>query len=156
MVERQRDDDGTASNETSYCISSLKRHAETLANSIRSHWCIENGLRGCLDASFREDDCRVRQDHAPENFAILRHMAINLIKQEKTLKGGIQTKRMKAAWDHKYLIKILKGYFFTCNRPASAARSIACKIGGKIDLTYFQSITNVDEKGLRVIRSLST
>jgi predicted transposase YbfD/YdcC len=109
MVERQRDVDGKVSNETSYFISSLESHAETFANSIRNHWTIENGLHWCLDVSFSEDDCRVRKDHAPENFAILRHMAINLLKQEKTLKGGIQTKRMKAAWDHKYLIKILKG-----------------------------------------------
>jgi predicted transposase YbfD/YdcC len=109
MVERQRDVDGKVSNETSYFISSLESHAETFANSIRNHWTIENGLHWCLDVSFSEDDCRVRKDHAPESFAILRHMAINLLKQEKTLKGGIQTKRMKAAWDHKYLIKILKG-----------------------------------------------
>jgi len=108
MVKRQRDIDGKVSNETSYFISSLESHAETFAKSIRNHWSIENSLHWCLDVSFREDDCRVRKDHAPENFAILRHMAINLLKREKTLRGSIQTKRMKAAWDHKYLMKILK------------------------------------------------
>ncbi|BBO88480.1 hypothetical protein DSCOOX_16600 [Desulfosarcina ovata subsp. ovata] len=60
-----------------------------------------------MDVSFREDHCRVRKDHALENFVILRHMAMNLLKREKTLKGGIQTKRLKAAWDENYLIKIL-------------------------------------------------
>jgi hypothetical protein len=65
------------------------------------HWC--------LDIAFREDHSRFRKDHAPENFGILRHIAINLLKQEKSLKGGMQTKRLKAAWDHNYLLKILKG-----------------------------------------------
>jgi predicted transposase YbfD/YdcC len=78
-----------------------------IGNAIREHWGIENGLHWCLDISFREDHCRVRKDHAPENFGILRHMAMNLLKQEKSLKRGIQTKRLKAAWDHSYLLKIL-------------------------------------------------
>jgi predicted transposase YbfD/YdcC len=74
----------------------------TLVKAIRNHWSIENSLHWCLYVSFREDYCRVRKDHASENFAILRHMAINLLKREKTLKGGVQTKRMKTAWDNKY------------------------------------------------------
>jgi predicted transposase YbfD/YdcC len=78
-----------------------------IGNAIREHWGIENGLHWCLDISFREDHCRVRKDHAPENFGILRHMAMNLFKQEKSLRRGIQTKRLKAAWDHSYLLKIL-------------------------------------------------
>ena len=106
-VTRQRDVNGNTSIESSYYISSLYNHAPTIANAVREHWGIENGLHYCLDVSFREDHCRVRKDHAPENFAILRHMAMNLLKREKTLKGGIQTKRLKAAWDEGYLIKIL-------------------------------------------------
>lgn len=66
-------------------------------------------LHWCLDVSFREDLCRVRKDHAPENFGILRHMAMNLLKQEKFFKGGIKAKRLKASWDHKYLLKLLAG-----------------------------------------------
>ena len=93
--------------EKSYFISSLKPDAANIAKAIRSHWTIENGLHWCLDVSFREDHCRVRKDHGPENMAILRHMALNLLKREKSLKGGIQTKRLKAAWDHSYLLKIL-------------------------------------------------
>jgi predicted transposase YbfD/YdcC len=108
MVNRERDVDGKVSTETAYFISSLESHAETFAKAIRNHWSIENSLHWCLDVSFHEDHCRVGKDHAPENFAILRHMAIILLKREKTLKGGIQTKRMKAAWDHKYLLKLLK------------------------------------------------
>jgi predicted transposase YbfD/YdcC len=107
MVTRQRQLDAKTSTETAYFISSLKCHAPTIAQSIRDHWAIENDLHWCLDICFREDHCRVRKDHAPENLGILRHMAINLLKREKSLKGGLQTKRLKAAWDHDYLLKIL-------------------------------------------------
>ena len=106
-VIRHRQVDEKISTETAYFISSLKCHADTIAQCIRDHWAIENGLHWCLDICFREDHCRVRKDHAPENLGILRHMAINLLKKEKSLKGGIQTKRLKAAWDHDYLLKIL-------------------------------------------------
>jgi predicted transposase YbfD/YdcC len=107
QVVREREVEGTASKETAYFISSLENHPPAIAKAIREHWGIENSLHWCLDISFREDHCRVRKDHAPENFGILRHMAINLLKREKSLKGGLQTKRLKAAWDHKYLLKIL-------------------------------------------------
>lgn len=107
MVSRQREVDATTSCEKTYFISSLECDAAKIAQSIREHWAIENGLHWCLDISFREDHCRVRKDHAPENLGILRHMAINLLKRENSLKGGIQTKRLKAAWDHDYLLKIL-------------------------------------------------
>jgi predicted transposase YbfD/YdcC len=104
---RARDINGETSIESSYFISSLDNHSPTIAKPIRKHWGIENGLHWCLDITFREDHCRVRQGHAPENFGILRHMATNLLKREKTLKGGLQTKRLKAAWDHDYLLKVL-------------------------------------------------
>jgi predicted transposase YbfD/YdcC len=107
MTIRERDVNGKVSTESAYFISSLENHAPTIAKAIREHWGIENGLHWCLDISFREDDCRVRKDHAPENFGILRHMAMNLLKREKSLKGGIQTKRLKAGWDQNYLLKIL-------------------------------------------------
>lgn len=107
MAVRERDVNGNVSSEASYFISSLKNKASTIAQSIRDHWSIENSLHWCLDIAFREDHCRVRKDHAPENLGILRHMAINLLRQEKSLKGGIQTKRLKAAWDHDYLLKII-------------------------------------------------
>lgn len=106
-VTREREMNGHVSIESAYFISSLDNHAPAIAKAVREHWGIENGLHWCLDISFREDYCRVRKDHAPENFAVLRHMALNLLKREKTLKGGIQTKRLKAAWDHDYLLKIL-------------------------------------------------
>ena len=107
MVTRQRELDGKVSVENAYFMSSLENDPVKVANAIRKHWGIENGLHWCLDISFREDYCRVRKDHAPENFAILRHMAMNLLKQEKSLKAGIQAKRLKAAWDNNYLLKVL-------------------------------------------------
>lgn len=107
MAVRERDVNGKTSTERAYFISSLNNRAPMIAKAIREHWGIENSLHWCLDVSFREDQCRVRKDYAPENLGILRHMAINLLKREKSLKGGIQTKRLKAAWDHGYLMKIL-------------------------------------------------
>jgi predicted transposase YbfD/YdcC len=107
MAVREREVNGKTSTEASYFISSLENHTPTIARAIREHWGIENDLHWCLDISFREDHCRVRKDHGPENLAILRHMVINMLKRENSLKGGIQTKRLKAAWDHAYLLKVL-------------------------------------------------
>jgi predicted transposase YbfD/YdcC len=81
MAVRQREIDTKVSTETSYFISSLENHPPTIAKAIREHWGIENGLHWCLDIAFREDDCRVRKDYAPENLGIVRHMAINLLKR---------------------------------------------------------------------------
>ena len=74
---------------------------------MRQHWGIENGLHWTLDVAFDEDACRVRIDHAPENFAIIRHIALNLLKQEKTAKGGVKTRRHRAGWDEAYLDRVL-------------------------------------------------
>jgi hypothetical protein len=64
-------------------------------------------LHWTLDISFREDDCRVRSGHAAENMAILRHIAINLLKKEKSVKLGVKNKRLKAGWDDDYRLKVL-------------------------------------------------
>jgi len=62
-----------------------------------------------LDIAFNEDRSRVRKEHAPANLAVLRHMAVNLLKQETSAKGGIKAKRLQAGWNEDYLLKVLSG-----------------------------------------------
>lgn len=95
--------------ETRYFISSLPNNAKLLTNSIRQHWAIENSLHWVLDVAFREDDSRIRKDNAPQNFAVLRHIAHSLLQQNKSVKTGIKNKRLKAGWDNDYLAKVLFG-----------------------------------------------
>ena len=107
-VDYLRTEKGKTSRERRYFISSLKdKSHKSIAKAIRKHWCIENQLHWGLDVSFNEDDSRIRIDNAPENLAIIRHIALNLLKQEKTLKVGVKNKRKNAGWDEKYLLKVL-------------------------------------------------
>ena len=98
---------GKTTIETRYFISSLPNNAEALADSIRQHWGVENSLHWVLDVAFREDDSRIRKDNAPQNFAVLRHIAGNLLQQDKSVSTGIKNKRLRAGWDNKYLEKLL-------------------------------------------------
>ena len=101
MVEAEREViGGEKTIERRYFISSLEANAEALLKAVRGHWAIENGLHWCLDIGFREDDCRVREKKSGENLATLRHIGLNLLKQETSCKRGIKTKRKKAGWDN--------------------------------------------------------
>lgn len=90
-----------------YFITSLANDARQILAAKRAHWGIENSLHWVLDVAFREDDSRVRQGNADQNLAILRQIALNLLKQERTAKGGIKAKRLQAGWNEDYLIKVL-------------------------------------------------
>jgi predicted transposase YbfD/YdcC len=94
--------------EDRYHLASITE-AKRVLWAARSHWGIENELHWTLDIAFDEDHCRVRKGHGPENFALLRHIALNLLKQEKTCKRSIQGKRLLAGWKPDYLLKVLVG-----------------------------------------------
>jgi predicted transposase YbfD/YdcC len=108
MLEYIRKVNGKTKVETRYYISSLTDNAKLLGESVRSHWGIENSLHWVLDVALREDDCRIRKDNAPQNFAVLRHIAVNAVGKEKSQKLGIKNKQVCAGWDNEYLEKILE------------------------------------------------
>jgi predicted transposase YbfD/YdcC len=86
----------------------LKKNAKQFHDGVRSHWSIENSLHWQLDISFREDESRKRVKHSAQNFSLLRKIALNLLKNEKTGKGGIKARRKLAGWDNNYLLKVLQ------------------------------------------------
>ncbi len=90
-----------------YYISSLKSEAKDFQKSIRSHWSIENKLHWILDVGFSEDSSRKRKGNAAQNYSIILKIALNLLKNEHSEKQGIKGKRLKAAWDNDYLLKVL-------------------------------------------------
>ncbi len=109
MIESERRLRKKVKRKVSFFITSLANDARHILATKRSHWGIENSLHWILDVAFREDESRVRQGNAAENLAMLRHMALNLLKQEKTAKGGVKAKRLQAAWNNDYLVKVLMG-----------------------------------------------
>lgn len=109
LIESTRRMGEAVTTEARHYLSSLPADAATLARAIRSHWGIENRLHWVLDVAFREDDSRVRVGHAPENLAIIRHFALNLLRQERSQRSGLATKRLRAALDDTYLRTVLDG-----------------------------------------------
>ena len=110
-VTAQREQHGQTTVKSRYYISSLPGDADQLLNVIRTHWAIENCCHWVLDVAFDEDGCRIRKNNGSQNFAILRRIALNLLKAEPTAKVGVATKRLKAAWDTDYLTTVLATLF---------------------------------------------
>ena len=108
-VESRRETATGTTVQARYYISSLEASAERQLAAVRAHWSIENSLHWSMDVTFREDHCRVRKDHGPQNMATLRQISHNLLKQETSLKVGIQGKRLQAGWRDDYLLKVLLG-----------------------------------------------
>jgi predicted transposase YbfD/YdcC len=100
---------GTAVERRYFISSRAGTDASGMAEAIRGHWSVENQLHWVLDVSFAEDQSRQRKDHSAENFSRLRRIALNLLRRETSKKRGIKGKRLNAAWDHDYLLKLVRG-----------------------------------------------
>lgn len=122
MVEHIRQEKGKTTVEIRYFISSLANNIEKFSRAVRGHWGVENSLHWggsalrrfpplqrlpLLDVALNEDECRIRKDNAPENFAVLRQIAVNLLGKEKRMKVGIKNKGFLAAMDNEYLVRVL-------------------------------------------------
>jgi predicted transposase YbfD/YdcC len=108
MIESTREVRGKETYERRYYITSHHdKSAEFIAKAIRSHWHVENKLHWQLDVSFREDYNRLRSGNASQNFALMNKIALNLLKNEKSIRLGVKNKRLKAGWDDGYMLKVL-------------------------------------------------
>lgn len=93
--------------ETRYSLTSLPADPVRIGRAVRAHWGIENRLHWVLDLAFREDESRIRTGHAAENVAVVRRLALTLLRRESTAKVGIKAKRLMCGWDETYLVKVL-------------------------------------------------
>ena len=109
MVEAERRIGDKRTTETRYYLLSTPLKAKAFGQAVRSHWGIENRVHWVLDVAFHEDQSRIRAGYAAENFAVLRHLALNLIRHHPTKGLSVRTRRMKAAWDDDYLLQLLQG-----------------------------------------------
>lgn len=105
-VERARHLAGKVTLDTAYYISSLPPDARQLLEATRQHWAVENSLHWVLDVTFREDEARIRKDNSPQNFGVLRHIALNILKQDAS-KLSLKQKRYRAALDDSFLLRLL-------------------------------------------------
>ena len=109
MVEARRERGETVQIDTRYFLTSLPAQAVRFAQAVRQHWGVENSLHGVLDVSFQEDACRIRKEKGAQTFAVLRHIALNLLRREPHHKRGIKARRKRVGWDRDYLVQVLMG-----------------------------------------------
>jgi len=109
VVASERTVNGETTEEYRFYITSRKDTAAYYLTASRRHWLVENQLHWVLDVAFDEDRSRTRKDYGAENLSVLRRIALNLLKREKTEKVGIANKRLRAGWDESYLLKVLSG-----------------------------------------------
>jgi predicted transposase YbfD/YdcC len=108
MVESVRETGGKTESETRFYLTSLAMLAVLLGPIVRRHWAVENSLHWVMDMIFRDDECRVRTDHAPANFCTIKHMAQNLLRKAHG-KDSLRLRRKVAAWDDEFLVSVIKG-----------------------------------------------
>ena len=106
MIESIREINDKIERETRFYVTSLVLLADQLGPIIRSHWAVENSLHWVMDMIFRDDECRVRTDHAPANFTTLKHMATNLLRRVPS-KDSLRARRKVAAWDDDFLATLI-------------------------------------------------
>jgi predicted transposase YbfD/YdcC len=106
MVESSREVAGKTEQETRFYITSLVMLAHRLGPVVRSHWSVENSLHWVMDMLFRDDECRVRTEHAPANFAAIKHMAQNLLRHAPG-KNSLRSRRKAAGWDDDFLASLV-------------------------------------------------
>src|SRR5262249_46955666 len=107
MVESRRAIGDTVHIDTRYFLTPPPAEGVWFAEAVRQHWGIENSLHWVLDVVLAEDACRIRKDKGAQTFAVLRHMAVNLVRREPSHKRGIKARRKRAGWDREYLVQIL-------------------------------------------------
>jgi len=107
LIRCTRRINGGESRQDRYYITSLQGDAHAILQAVRHHWGIENSLHWVLDVVFREDQARMRHGDSDHNFAMLSHIALNLLRGEKSGPKSVRGKRLKAAWDNDFLFKVL-------------------------------------------------
>ena len=107
MVETHTERDGKIEQERRYYLCSTQFDAETFARVVRSHWGIENRLHWVLDVVFHDDLARLRTGHGPANMAVVKHMALNLLKQAKPT-ISLKNRRKRAGWNTDYLAAVIQ------------------------------------------------
>lgn len=106
IVDSEREIEAKTERETRYYLTSSPWPAERLGPMVRDHWAVENGLHWVMDMTFRDDECRIRTNHAPENFITLKHMAANIARKQPG-RDSLRLRLKTAAWDDDYLAKLI-------------------------------------------------